>query len=60
MHYLADATVFLVVQEDISSLQSSHMKPKNKVEIWKVSLSRFFLPSVILLQGSQTMKNPTN
>ena len=41
---------FLVVQEDISWLQSSRTKLKKKVEIWKISLSLCFLPSIIPLQ----------
>ena len=42
----------LTAHDDISLLQSSRLKLKNKVEIWKVFMSLFFLSSVILLLPS--------
>ena len=47
---LGDATIFLVAQESIYSLQSSHTKPKIKLRF--KSYLCLFLPSVILLRPS--------
>ena len=55
---LGDVTISIKFRKNFRTLRKV-VEPRNKVEIWKVSWSLFFLPTWIPLQPSRT-KKPMN